>query len=130
MNCRKHGTDRRESCYIPGMKNTPGIPLALVAAALLICCASASPADPDTEDARPVKTVDHVDLERYAGLWHEIAKIPNRFQKKCARATTAEYTLRDDGRITVLNRCVKADGETDSAEGVKPSWTGANARGA
>jgi apolipoprotein D and lipocalin family protein len=64
-----------------------------------------------------VTTVDKVDLSRYTGLWYEIAKIPNRFQKQCASGTTAEYTLREDGRITVLNSCDKADGKRDSAKG-------------
>jgi apolipoprotein D and lipocalin family protein len=59
-----------------------------------------------------------VDLERYVGLWYEIAKIPNRFQKQCVSGTTAEYTLREDGRITVVNQCVKKDGEVDDAEGI------------
>ena len=44
-----------------------------------------------------------VDLNRYKGLWYEIARLPNYFERKlkCASAT---YTLRDDGRITVLNK--------------------------
>ena len=71
-------------------------------------------------------TVDAVDLDRYVGLWHEIARIPNRFQKQCARGTTAEYTLRGDGRIRVVNRCVKGDGGTDEAEGVAKVVAGAN----
>jgi apolipoprotein D and lipocalin family protein len=72
----------------------------------------------DKEDERPVTTVSRVDLKRYVGLWYEIAKIPNRFQKQCARGTTAEYTLREDGRISVVNRCFKEDGVLDEAEGV------------
>lgn len=66
----------------------------------------------------PMATVAHVDLQRYVGLWHEVAKIPNRFQKQCLRGTTAQYTLRPDGRITVLNSCIKADGRADQAEGL------------
>jgi apolipoprotein D and lipocalin family protein len=43
-----------------------------------------------------------VDLKRYQGKWYEIARLPNFFERKlkCASAT---YTLRDDGKITVLN---------------------------
>jgi apolipoprotein D and lipocalin family protein len=29
----------------------------------------------------PLKTVDHVDLQRYLGRWYEIARIPNRFER-------------------------------------------------
>jgi apolipoprotein D and lipocalin family protein len=69
-------------------------------------------------DSVPPATVATVDLQRYVGRWYEIAKIPNRFQKQCTRGTTAEYTLRADGRIEVLNRCTRADGQTDEAKGV------------
>jgi hypothetical protein len=32
----------------------------------------------------PLLVVPTVDLERYAGLWYEIARLPNRFENKCA----------------------------------------------
>jgi apolipoprotein D and lipocalin family protein len=59
-----------------------------------------------------------VDLNRYAGIWHEIARIPNRFQQQCARDTLARYTLRADGRIDVVNQCVRRDGSLDQARGI------------
>lgn len=51
-----------------------------------------------------LQVVAHVDISRYAGIWYEIARYPNRFQKGCV-ATTARYTIRDDGDIDVLNQC-------------------------
>ena len=66
----------------------------------------------------PPVTVESVDLERYAGPWFEIARIPNRFQKDCARNVMARYTLREDGDISVLNRCTKSDGSRYEAEGI------------
>jgi apolipoprotein D and lipocalin family protein len=63
-------------------------------------------------------TVNSVDLKKYAGLWYEIAKIPNRFQKQCISGTTAQYTLREDGRIDVVNSCIEDDGSVDRAEGL------------
>jgi apolipoprotein D and lipocalin family protein len=72
----------------------------------------------DNEGEPAVMTVAAVDLNRYAGLWYEIARIPNRFQKDCSSGTTAEYTLREDGRIAVVNRCTKEDGDEIVAEGV------------
>ena len=63
-------------------------------------------------------TVASVDLARYTGVWYEIARLPNRFQKQCVRNATATYTLRDDGRIDVMNRCVDEDGEIAEAEGI------------
>lgn len=90
----------------------------VVAAALQAMIALPGAAGSEGKDANPVTTVDSLDLERYQGLWYEIAKIPNRFQKKCARGTTAEYTLREDGRITVRNSCVQSDGDLRKANGV------------
>lgn len=46
--------------------------------------------------------VTSVDLNRYKGKWYEIARMPNYFERKL-KCTTAVYTLRDDGKITVLN---------------------------
>jgi apolipoprotein D and lipocalin family protein len=66
----------------------------------------------------PPRTVANVDLNRYTGLWHEISKIPNPFQKQCAAGTTAEYSLQEDGRIQVINKCYKSDGSLDEAAGV------------
>ncbi len=72
----------------------------------------------DGQTAGPPSTVGQVDLRRYVGLWYEIAKIPNTFQRKCASRTTAQYELRQDGRITVVNRCIKNDGEAIKAKGI------------
>lgn len=72
----------------------------------------------DTDDERAVTAVHEVSLERYVGVWYEIAKIPNRFQKQCVRGTTARYTLRTDGQISVVNQCFKKDGKLDEAKGV------------
>jgi len=47
--------------------------------------------------------VSSVDLNRYKGVWYEIARLPNFFERKL-KCTSATYTLRDDGRITVLNK--------------------------
>jgi len=63
-------------------------------------------------------TVNQIDLKKYAGLWYEIAKIPNSFQDHCAYGTTAEYKLLEDGKIEVINKCYEKDGESDIADGV------------
>ena len=64
-----------------------------------------------------VKTVPSVDLNRYVGKWFEIAKYPNRFQKKCVANTSAVYTLKGNGKIEVLNSCQTKDGKMDEAKG-------------
>ncbi len=70
-------------------------------------------------DARKeeLEVVDSVALSRYVGRWYEVARLPNRFQKKCADSVTADYTLRSDGNIQVVNRCRKASGEFTTAKG-------------
>jgi apolipoprotein D and lipocalin family protein len=67
--------------------------------------------------SRRVQSVPAVDLTRYAGKWYEIARLPNWFQKNCAKGTTADYERLSDGEIRVVNACVKADGRPMRAEG-------------
>src|SRR5512143_663584 len=69
------------------------------------------------DNTQPV-TVDHVNLNKYTGIWYEIAKIPNSFQKKCVSNSAARYSLNEDGTIKVVNSCKNADGKLDSSEGV------------
>lgn len=64
-----------------------------------------------------LKSVNTVNIERYAGRWYEIAKYPNRFQKSCVSDTTADYVLKSNGRIEVMNRCIKKDGKVNRAVG-------------
>jgi len=68
--------------------------------------------------ADALQAVAFVDLNRYMGKWYEIAKIPNRFQKKCAGGTTAEYNLRSDGTVLVVNSCLDPKGKRMIAEGI------------
>ncbi len=65
-----------------------------------------------------VQTVGKVDLVRYVGEWFEIARFPNRFQSNCAGDVRANYAMRADGRIDVINRCRRADGSLIEARGV------------
>jgi apolipoprotein D and lipocalin family protein len=57
-----------------------------------------------------------VDLQRYLGPWFEIARYEQSFQKGC-EGVTADYSLRDGGDITVVNRCRKPDGTLSYARG-------------
>jgi apolipoprotein D and lipocalin family protein len=57
-------------------------------------------------EKQPLEVVDSVDLDRYLGRWYEIASYPMYFQKGCT-ATTADYSLREDGLIQVINSCRK-----------------------
>jgi lipocalin len=63
-------------------------------------------------------TVKELDLNRYLGKWYEIARFPHSFEKNLV-GVTATYSLRDDGKIKVLNQGYKntLDGELSVAEG-------------
>ncbi len=66
----------------------------------------------------PLETVERVDIDRYLGTWFEIASYPAWFAKNCT-GVTAEYSLRGDDRLQVVNRCYKGslDGKLKEARG-------------
>ena len=68
--------------------------------------------------AAPPKVVPYVDLKRYIGTWYEIARFTHRFEKGCF-ASSATYTLLDNGQIEVVNQCRKGslDGKISSVKG-------------
>ena len=78
---------------------------------LLACTSGERKAEPQLE------VVDFVNLKRYIGTWYEIARFPHRFQEGCI-ASKATYSLREDGKIDVLNQCrlEKLDGKEKSAK--------------
>lgn len=66
----------------------------------------------------PVRPVADLDIDRYLGVWYEIAKYPNYFQRRCASDTRAIYRKRNDGLIGVTNRCRTLDGKVEQVQGV------------
>ncbi len=67
--------------------------------------------------AVPLATISALDVSRYMGTWYELAKFPNRFQKKCVGDTSAEYNMTPDGQVDVINRCRLENGEFNIAVG-------------
>ncbi len=53
--------------------------------------------------SKELPTVEVVDINKYAGTWYEIARLPNKFEKglTCVSAT---YTLKSNEKIEVLNK--------------------------
>lgn len=52
------------------------------------------------------EVVKEVDLQRYQGTWYEIARLPNSFEKGLI-CTTAQYTLKENGKVRVVNKGFK-----------------------
>jgi apolipoprotein D and lipocalin family protein len=59
------------------------------------------------DNRKSPETVEKVDLERYAGLWYQVARYPHFFQKGECALSTARYTLLEKGKILVENHCWK-----------------------
>lgn len=73
----------------------------------------------------PPATVERVELERYTGLWYEIARLPVIFQKADERAT-AEYGLKEDGSVSIINTAIAPDGSNRSVTGSAVPVEGSN----
>jgi apolipoprotein D and lipocalin family protein len=57
------------------------------------------------------------ELDRYLGTWYEIARLDHRFERGMSNVT-ANYSMRDDGGVSVVNRGYKdAQGKWDEATG-------------
>jgi len=63
-------------------------------------------------------TVKELDLPRYLGTWYEIARFDHKFERGL-QGVTATYSMRDDGKIKVLNQGYEntLDGKLSVAEG-------------
>ena len=67
--------------------------------------------------ALEVKPVESFDVSKYLGTWHEIASIPQFFQRKCVRDTKAMYSAAADSLIRVDNVCTREDGTRERVSG-------------
>ena len=65
----------------------------------------------------PLTPIASLDVPRYMGTWYEIAKYPNKFQKKCVAETRAQYQLQANGTVQVTNRCKTEGGSVDEVIG-------------
>ena len=70
--------------------------MGVAVAALVVSVATATP---------PVHSVEKPDAQRYAGLWYELARVPNKLQATCSSDATTTYHLLPDGSMRLINRC-------------------------
>ena len=105
-----------QPCYDEAKRRKMIMRIIIIGILLGVFGCSSPPVNRDA--ATPLTTVDYVDTERYLGRWYEIARFPNRFEKGC-EGVTADYALRDDGMISVINTCRKGspEGEAKAAKG-------------
>lgn len=105
--------------WFPQLRLNPGYDvthmLRSVLGMFLLSIALGAAADPQTP--APVQSVSDVDLARYGGTWHEVARFPMYFQNQCVGDVTAQYSLLESGRIKVVNRCRTKTGQLKKSEG-------------
>jgi apolipoprotein D and lipocalin family protein len=102
--------------------------LSIIAVIASVCAASLRAPAMESPKQAPLASVSSVDLKRYVGKWYEIARYPNRFQRACASDTTAEYDLKPNGKVGVVNTCRKSDGSAKKASGTAKVVDPSNAR--
>jgi apolipoprotein D and lipocalin family protein len=93
----------------------------------ILACAISSPAA-ETNPPKPIA----IDLQRYAGVWYELARVPNRDQDNtptrngkqysiCKR-TKVTYSVLDPKSLSLQNTCVRTAGDgstfSDNSAGV------------
>lgn len=88
--------------------------LILILGLALLSCVSSQ--------AIAMDTIDELDVVKYSGDWHQIALIPNKFQKRCFANTMASYTILPPNKkgishIEVNNSCFRDNGEFQSGIG-------------
>lgn len=97
-----------------------------VALTLMLSALALQPALAQSAGSQQPSTIESLDLPRYMGAWYEIARYPNWFQKKCTGNTRADYSIKDDGGVQVINRCKLQGGEVIEAVGAGRQIGGAN----
>lgn len=79
--------------------------------ALMLCACS------NTDLPEGIEPVEDFELPRYLGKWYEIARLDHSFERGLERVT-AEYQMRNDGGVRVINRGYNPEKDSwDQAEG-------------
>jgi len=88
--------------------------IAIKPLAILLGCALLSACLGKPEGVTPVATLDQ---QQYLGTWYEVARLDHSFERGLSNVT-ADYSLRDDGGLRVINRGYSAEkGAWQQAEG-------------
>lgn len=91
------------------LMNKPIKILLTLCALLLASCTVGPPGD--------LKVIQNFELERYQGIWFEIARLDHRFERGLSQVS-AEYRIQADNTMQVINRGFDEDsGEWEQAVG-------------
>lgn len=90
--------------------------LATLCAAAILLMLPACQTQPPSR-MTPPPTVESVDLERYAGEWFELGRLPVFYQRDDERAV-ARYSPRPDGKVDVFNTAIALHGSQRSVIGI------------
>jgi apolipoprotein D and lipocalin family protein len=94
--------------------DTGMLPVITVKAALLVACLVLTGCLGMPDKVSPVTGFE---LQKYLGKWYEIARLDHSFERGLTRVS-AEYSLRDDGGVAVINRGYsQQDAQWKQAEG-------------
>lgn len=74
-----------------------------------------------------VVALPYLDLQRYLGTWYEIARLPMRHEPAEATDVSAHYSLDEEGKVRVQNRC-RVHGEVEESIGQATPVDDANTR--
>lgn len=74
-----------------------------------------------TSQDKSLSVVENVDLSKYMGTWYEIGRLPNSFEKglKCI---TASYSLKENGKVAVLNQGHKISDPSKKSKALGTAW--------
>ncbi|MES9949388.1 MAG: lipocalin family protein [Candidatus Thiodiazotropha endolucinida] len=88
------GADQRKWFCVAGAAISRRIVYLLAVCLVLASC---------TQLPRGIQPISGFEIDRYLGTWYEIARLDHRFEKGLNNVT-ANYALRKDGGIDVINR--------------------------
>lgn len=93
----------------------------VLSAVMSVACSITPPSD--------VKVVNNFELNRYLGTWYEVARLDHSFERGLEQVT-ANYSLREDGSVKVINRGFNPEKQKWQESEGKGYFTGPNTRAA
>ena len=75
-----------------------------------------------------VSPVNDFELDRYLGKWYEVARLDHSFERGLEKVT-AEYAMRDDGGVTVVNRGYSVEDKAWQVADGRAYFVGDNSEG-